>query len=92
MVLDFLVQLSYLCSWCVYPSFLMFQNDRVIAGKQSPEGYFRKGRMTDTKNHKRRRVDMTRHLTETEQHKKELPWKLVGFFLNLCLLVQGMRC
>ena len=26
---------------------------------------YRKGRMTDTKNHKRRRVDMTLHLTET---------------------------
>ncbi len=39
MVLDFLVQLRYLDSWCAYPSFLMFQNDRVIAGKQLPEGY-----------------------------------------------------
>jgi len=34
---------------------------RLIEVKRS----FRKGRMTDTKNHKRRRVDMTMHLTET---------------------------
>jgi hypothetical protein len=37
MVLDFLVQLSYLYLWWVYPSFLMFQNDRVIAGNNYPK-------------------------------------------------------
>ena len=35
--------------------------ERLIEVKKS----FRKGRMTDTKNHKRRRVDITMHLTET---------------------------
>ncbi len=36
-------------------------DNRQIEVKRS----FRKGRMTDTKNHKRRRVDMTMHLTQT---------------------------
>jgi integrase len=36
-------------------------DNRQIEVKRS----FRKGRMTDTKNHKQRRVDMTLHLTET---------------------------
>jgi len=38
-------------------------DNRQIEVKRS----FRKGRMTDTKNHKQRRVDMTLHLTETSK-------------------------
>ena len=37
MVLDFLVQLSYLCLWCVYPFILIIQSAGLLPVNNHPE-------------------------------------------------------
>ena len=90
--------------WWVFVSLIGERTSRKVGSKKAAETIasrievmrsYRKGRMTDTKNKKRRRVYMILHLTETlkalrTSHKRDTLKKTV-LYPNLCLPVPRMN-